>query len=165
MQSTFDQAHLTRLGFAGWLPLQTLSAPSASVPRRSGIYVVTHAAAVPQFLGRSVGGRFKGKDPTVSEESLTARWLDGAATLYIGRASNLRSRITLLARYGQGEPVAHQGGRYLWQLAAHDQLQVAWRLEDNPVLAETMLLEDFESAFGQLPFANLVRGARPLTTV
>jgi hypothetical protein len=82
--------------------------------------------------------------------------------MYIGRAGDLNSRIRLLRRYGQGEPVGHQGGRYLWQLAAHRQLRVAWRLEDDPVSAEAVLLADFERTTGGLPFANLVRGTRPV---
>jgi hypothetical protein len=38
----------------------------------------------------------------------------------------------MLARYGRGEPVAHQGGRYLWPIAEHDSLRVAWKLDPRP---------------------------------
>lgn len=93
------------------------------------------------------------------------RWLEGVSIVYIGRATDLRRRIGLLARYGRGEPVAHQGGRYLWQLVGHDHLRVAWRRESDPVSVEARLLDEFESAHGQLPFANLVRGARVATVV
>jgi hypothetical protein len=123
---------------------------------------VTLDPPVRSFLARSVGGHFKGTNPSVTVPVLEARRLDGVPTLYIGRATNLCSRVDLLARYGRGEPVAHQGGRYLWQIAEHDSLRVAWKLDADPVGAEADLLDEFEATFGQLPFANLVRGSRAL---
>lgn len=128
------------------------------------MYAVTLSSRTHSFLDRSVGGHFKQSDPTVSPAALAAKWAEETATLYIGRASDLRSRVDLLARYGRGQPVAHRGGRYLWQLAEHAQLRVCWRHEPDPVRAEAELLDELESAVGQLPFASLVRGtkAQPL---
>ncbi|OAI39327.1 hypothetical protein AYO39_00590 [Actinobacteria bacterium SCGC AG-212-D09] len=137
----------------------------SAIPRSAGVYAVLLEPPESRFLERSVGGHFKHKDPTVPVAALEAKWMPGTPILYIGRASNLEGRIKLLARYGRGEPVAHQGGRYLWQLEQHDRLVVGWRLEDDPVTAEAALLEDFELTLGALPFANLVRGARPVTLV
>lgn len=154
----FNSRFLSEIGFVGFRPLE--GAEDVHIPDRSGIYVVLHNQPEPAFLPRSLGGHFKRKDPTVSLDLLRAKWVSATETLYIGRASSLRGRIRLLVRYGRGEPVAHQGGRYLWQLADHRRLQVAWRLEDDPVRAEATLLEEFERAFGALPFANLVRGTR-----
>ena len=157
----FDQQHLSLLGFVGPIPLRALPPKSADVPNLPGIYAVTLAAPVPAFLARNAGGRFKGKDPTVPVAALAAKWLDDAETLYIGRASSLRDRLGLLARFGRGDAVGHWGGRYLWQIAALDDLRVSWRLESDPVDAECELLDRFEGTMGSLPFANLVRGARP----
>ncbi len=162
MQSNFDQDPLSLAGFAGWEPLRELLTSADGVPTSSGIYVVIRSVAPVAFRSVSVGGHLKGKDPAVPKEVLRAKWLDRVATLYIGRGNNLRARLKLLARYGNGEPVAHQGGRYLWQLGDCERLMFGWRREDDPVLAEQQLLEEFEAAYGQLPFANLVRGTRPL---
>lgn len=93
---------------------------------------------------------------------LEAKRVEGTPTMYIGRATSLRKRIDLLARYGGGEPVAHQGGRYLWQIAEPDRLRIAWKLDCDPVAAEADLLDEFEAAFARLPFANIVRGSRTM---
>ena len=159
MSYPFDQAHLQPLGFTGFRPLRN-AADGTCAPAASGVYAVLLDPPEAAFIEQSVGGHFKRKDPTVKVAALMAKWLTGTPTMYIGRANNLRSRIKLLARYGRGEPVPHQGGRYMWQLASHRALTVAWRLEDDPVSAESSILEEFEHAFGRLPFANLVRGAR-----
>lgn len=162
--SSFNEQHLRELRFKGFRSLHALPRGAGPIPSVSGVYAVTLESSTHTFLERSVGGYFKRSDPTVSRETLAAKWVEGTATLYIGRASDLRKRVDLLARYGRGEPVAHRGGRYLWQLAEHGQLRVCWRPEADPIQVETELLEDFESAVGQLPFANLVRGtkAQPL---
>jgi hypothetical protein len=156
----FDQQHLTDLGFVGSMPLRALQPKCADVPDRPGIYAVTLQAGTPAFLARSVGGRFKGKDPTVPVGALETKWLDDTETVYIGRASSLRDRLGLLARFGRGDAVGHWGGRYLWQISALDELRVCWRLESDPVDAERELLDGFEATMGRLPFANLVRGTR-----
>ncbi len=162
MHTSFDQQELIDRGFVGFQLLRKLPRRCQQVPSGSGIYVVTLDPPVTGFLGRSVGGHFKGSDPTVPVGRLEDKRLDGVPTLYIGRATDLRKRVDLLARYGRGEPVAHRGGRFLWQIAEHDRLRVAWKLDPDPVRAEAELLDEFEAALGQLPFANLVRGNRPL---
>lgn len=157
----FDRQHLTELGFVGFLPLRSLEAKSERVPALPGNYMVTLDARRAAFLTRSVGGRFKGKDPTVAVDLLEAKWLDNTDTVYIGRATSLRGRLGLLARFGRGDAVGHWGGRYLWQITALEDLRVCWRLESDPVEAERELLDSFENIMGGLPFANLVRGTRP----
>lgn len=156
----FDQQHLVNLGFVGFVPLRSLGAKSVRAPTLPGIYAVTLAQRPVEFLARSAGGRFKGKDPTVTIDRLQANWIDNCETVYIGRASSLRERLGLLARFGRGDAVGHWGGRYLWQLGALEDLKACWYLDEDPVTAERRLLEDFEASFGALPFANLVRGTR-----
>ena len=154
----FDQQHLIDLGFVGFIPLRSLPANCAEVPDLAGIYAVTLEAPAPAFLAQSIGGHFKAKDPTVSLGRLCAKWLDGTETLYIGRATSLRDRLGLLARFGRGNAVGHWGGRYLWQISAYDDLCASWRPESDPVEAERELLDSFAVAMDALPFANLVRG-------
>jgi hypothetical protein len=162
MHNNFDKQDLVARGFAGFQLLRRLPRGCSQVPSRAGIYVVTLEPGVATFLPQSAGGHFKGKDPTVPSSRLEAEWVDDVPTLYIGRAIDLRKRVDLLARYGRGEPVAHQGGRFLWQIAQHDELRIAWKLDPDPIGAETDLLDEFEATFGQLPFANLIRGSRAL---
>jgi hypothetical protein len=159
---SFDRDDLGRRGFGDFRPLGGLVRDYADVPAVAGVYVVVlEPAPCPEFLERSVGGHFKGKDPTVSISVLRDNRVEDRLVLYIGRASSLRERLRLLARYGKGENVAHRGGRLLWQISAHADLEVAWCPHEDPIAAETELLDEFVEVNGTLPFANLVRGRRP----
>jgi len=159
--SAFSQQHLVELGFRGFENLRSLPRGCAHLPVGAGIYVVVaDPSATHGFLDRSVGGRFKRQDGTVAIHALAEKWDDDIATLYIGRSQSIRRRVDEFARYGRGDPIGHRGGRYLWQLAEHDHLRIGWRLEADPVRAESDLLDDFVATFGHLPFANLVRGTR-----
>jgi hypothetical protein len=130
------------------------------------VYVVAlGVAGMPDFLGESVGGHFKGEDPTVPVELLRRNWVAGTPVVYIGRARrSLRQSLRQLVRYGSGEPLAHQGGRYIWQLADHGSLQIAWRVEVDQVGVEISLIDRFADAYEALPYANLMRGARADTS-
>ena len=56
--------------------------------------------------------------------------------------------------FGDGKPVAHAGGRALWQVSDLDAL-VDWKaVPGDPSEAERLLLADFKERFGRLPFAN-----------
>jgi hypothetical protein len=55
----------------------------------------------------SPGGRFKGRDPSVSAERLQTEWVSGTPAMYIGKADTLRTRLTSFARFGAGKPVGH----------------------------------------------------------
>jgi hypothetical protein len=153
-------------GFSPFQPLRRLGRECAGVPDAAGVYVVAlDVAGMPDFLDQSVGGHFKSKDPTVPLEVLQRNWVGGTPVVYVGRArSSLRQRLRQLVRYGSGEPVAHHGGRYIWQLADHGSLQIAWRVEIDPVGIEIALIDRFADAYGALPYANLMRGARTDTS-
>jgi hypothetical protein len=160
-----DIARLEREGFQGFRTVARLrESHCLEVPVARGVYVVVREASErPEFLARSVGGRFRGQDPTVPVETLEAKWVDGAAVLYVGRArgpgvrSLLRQRVKRMIRFGQGRVVGHRGGRYVWQLRDHAALRFAWYAtgEDDPARVEAALLERFALRHGALPFANL----------
>lgn len=160
---------LQRLGFQGFVRFAELSA--SDVPAAAGVYAVvrTHVTP-PAFLEVSRGGHFKGRDPSVPVEVLRAAWVEGVETVYLGKATaggggrrGLRKRLDEYRRFGQGQPVGHWGGRYIWQLEDSGSLVVGW-LEtspEDPGDVESRLIADFIAVTGARPFANRNRGRRP----
>jgi hypothetical protein len=151
-------------GFVGFVPFVEL--PASDVPAAPGVYaVLRQTEAEPAFAEASTGGHFKGKDPSVTAEVLARKWVGGADVLYIGKATRgsagprgLRKRLDEYRRFGAGDAVGHWGGRYIWQLADHDQLLVAWNATDEDAAAvESRMLRDFITHYDTLPFANLRR--------
>jgi hypothetical protein len=118
--------------------------------------VVRQGRHSPGFLAANPGGRFKGKDPTVTADALAANWVEEAEVVYIGKADNLRRRLRQYKRFGDGAPVGHWGGRLIWQLEDAGDLLVAWREtpDEIPREVETRLIAEFRSAYGKPPFAN-----------
>lgn len=103
-----------------------------------------------EFLDKSTGGWFKGRDPSVPIDRLKAKWIDEAHVLCIGKADpgrtsarGIRVRLDEYLRFGQGEPVGHWGGRYMWQLVDADQLLVCWKPCAHPPDEETRLPDLF----------------------
>lgn len=151
-------------GFQGFVPLA--SVPTDAVPAAPGVYAVLRASGeAPRFAAESRAGRFKGKDPSVSADLLAKHWVDGPEVLYIGKATRgsagrrgLQKRVEEYRRHGAGEPVAHWGGRFIWQLEDRDELLVAWNVTDeDAAVVESRMLGDFVDRYGVLPFANLRR--------
>lgn len=163
--AAFDEADLKNRGFVGFIRFGELDL--AEVPSDPGVYaVVSEGGRAPDVLALSVGGWFKGRDPSVAPAVLRARLTNGAQTLYLGKAAagsrgtrGLRKRIQEFIRFGAGQAVGHWGGRYIWQLAESGTLGIAWL----PVLnrpageVESELMDEFFRAYGSLPFANLRR--------
>ena len=153
----FARQGLTGAGFTGFVTFDALNLPGIS--SGPGVYVVLREADTPpRFLEVSVGGHFKGRDPTVPVEVLQRRWISGATAIYIGKATSLRTRLRQFRDFGRGRPVGHWGGRYIWQLAGSGDLVVAWRPCSNPGAEEGRLLRAFETRYSTLPFANIARG-------
>jgi hypothetical protein len=158
MTPPFSEDHLRSLGFDGFVPLIDLEGGAAGITRGPGVYAVLRRAKdQPRFLEASVGGQFKGREPTVTAERLIREWVEGSETLYIGRARNLSRRLYEFARFGRGEPIGHWGGRLIWQLPDHRELAIAWLPVSDFVQREAALIAEFVDVHGRLPFANLNR--------
>ena len=162
MARSFLRSALTDAGFTGWRTWAELRASACDeVPRTAGTYLVYRSsAAPPAFAAVGSGGRFKGRDPNVSLATLKAKWVEDAHTVYLGKGDKLRTRLRAYSRFGAGDPVAHWGGRYIWQLVDADGLLVAWRPlgEGVPTARndEIDLLVRFAALHdGRRPFANL----------
>ena len=149
--------------FIGFETIDTLMLYECSqVPKQKGIYFVLNQEPS-NFLQNSVGGHFKGKNPTVSINELKNNLVEDTLVVYIGKAGGSNSRATLHSRlkqymrFGEGEPVGHWGGRLIWQLENHRELTVCYKTLANsePREEEKKLILEFESIHGNIPFANL----------
>jgi hypothetical protein len=160
-----DKQTLKDDGFTGFRPFKQLDINR--VPQGPGIYAVLKPEGFERlFLAKSVGGRFKRRDPSLLQADLETEWIEDADVLYIGKAGpgstgnrGLRKRIQEFADFGLGKPVGHWGGRLIWQLADSESLVIAWKefsaVEVNA--AEAAYHAEFISIYGKLPFANLVQ--------
>jgi hypothetical protein len=155
--SDWSRSALEADGFTGWVPFAELTV--VRPPRAPGVYVVLRAEPqAPVFLERSVGGWFKGLDPSVALDVLALEWVTDASIVYIGKATSLRSRLDQYRKFGEGKAIGHRGGRYIWQLADSADLLVAWKEtpDELPNVVESRMIADFRSANGdRRPFANL----------
>ena len=154
----FTEGELRKEGFSGFAKFKGLD--FTRVPQSAGVYVLLRAKDdIPVFLDRSRGGHFKQKDPTFDPSVLTGRWVEGAHCIYIGKAgTSLRRRLQDFRHYGDGRPVGHQGGRYVWQLADADDFVVAWKTtpgEDSRAV-EAALISRFEQLHGAKPLGNII---------
>lgn len=155
-QAAWTRAALEASGFRGWITFVALAEDSGQMPPDGGVYVVCRVNRGPTFLTTNPGGHFNGRDPSVSAEALRANWVDGAEVVYIGKADSLRRRLREFARFGEGAPIGHWGGRLIWQLEDSAELLVGWRETPDqvPRHVETEMIGAFRRAFGKPPFAN-----------
>lgn len=159
----WDRNWLEALGFQGWVRLLTLD--TSTVPGAKGVYVVYRAATdAPVFKPMGPVLMHKTQALSYSVEALEDRWVTGAHVLNIGKADaekGLRGRLGKYSEFGQGRPVAHRGGRSVWQLADAAGLLIAWLPTPlgDPEDVEGELIDAFGAFYGRPPFAN-VRGRR-----
>jgi hypothetical protein len=107
----------------------------------------------------------------VAPALLAAAWVHGAHVLYIGKATagaggrrGLHKRLHEYRTFGEGQPVAHRGGRYIWQLADSTELLVAWMETpgEDAGDVEGQLIAEFVRDCGARAFANRNAGRRPI---
>ncbi|MET4098583.1 hypothetical protein ABIB37_000820 [Agrococcus sp. UYP10] len=140
-------------GFVSWAAMER-----SHIPAEAGVYVVLRdPGTTADFLEASAGGWFKGRNPSARPDVLAAAWVEAADILYIGKATSLRNRLWAYRQFGDGRPVGHWGGRYIWQLTDSQALVVAWRPtpDESPRDVERRMIADFVQSYGRRPFANL----------
>jgi len=164
----FERGDLEQYGFRGFSKVSHVKSMGCEeIPERKGVYVVVrqNSHSSPDFLAKSIGGHFKGEDPTVARDELKENWVENAYVLYIGKAGGSTLKATLFSRikqyidFGKGKNVGHKGGRFIWQLTDSDDLMIAWRplTTEEPSDVETELISEFRQKYGNRPFANLVK--------
>ncbi len=145
--------------------LQSETFEWTSIPASQGVYIAvyTHSSKPTFLLPRGTGGWFKGENPNVTVEILDKKWVDFKANkdqiLYIGKAgrkNTLRKRVRSFIYFGKGKPVAHRGGKYIWQIANTDAIEIYYATVEDPEYVEKTLIEEFKTKHGKLPFANLI---------
>ena len=118
---------------------------------------------MPEFLHESVGGHFKGRNPTVNITDLQANWVKDTKVIYIGQAgggnsnATLKKRLRQYMRFGQGQPVGHWRGRFIWQISNNRDLIICWKpiQDEDPRIIEKSLIQKFYDHYGKKPYANL----------
>lgn len=154
-----DLEGLKREGFKGFKTKEELFIDSSSIPSLGGIYLILNVDEVnPEYLEIGTGGFFKGKNPNVSISELESNWVEGSKVVYIGKATNLKTRLGQYFKFGQGKNIGHYGGRLIWQLGNSRNLVVCWKvlLDVMPRTAEKELIKAFKAINGKRPFANLM---------
>jgi hypothetical protein len=154
-------SELQSLGFEGFKSVRDLASSHYDLPGGPGIYLVLYINGQrPQFAPKGAGGSFKGRNPNVGIPELESKWIDDTIIIYVGQTrDSLAHRITKLIDFGNGRPVGHYGGRYIWQIHNCYDLVVCWkscRKEIDARRIERELLHRFKRVHGRLPFANLV---------
>ncbi len=146
-------------GFEGFKSVHELNDNKSAIPDAMGVYMVVYANDFsPEYLSVGTGGHFKGKNPNVSIDELKNNWIEDTCVVYIGKATNLRKRLSQYLRFGEGSNVGHWGGRYIWQLKDSRNLLFCWKMtpNENSKDVESALIREFQIYYnGRLPFANL----------
>lgn len=151
--------------FKGFITIKELNENPNLIPDIRGVYKVLFKGKSPSFLEHGTCGRFKDREPNVPISTLKENWVNGAETIYIGKAGSLtgnatlRKRIKQYLKIGQGKKVGHWGGRYIWQLKDSEKLAFCWceTPNDEPGDIETKLIQDFKEKYSKRPFANLTK--------
>jgi hypothetical protein len=159
---SFTSLSLRRRGFGGFLTVADLQAGHyRAVPERSdgdwlgGVYMALCVPTIAPHFKRTN----RRDEWTLPLPALRGRWVSASPVVYIGKADAtdagncLRKRVSRYLRAS----TSHTGGKRTWQLAAWDELMIAWRVlepADDPRTVEAALLAEHTSTFGRQPFAN-----------
>lgn len=149
---------IKKYGFTGFVSFCKLES-TKEIPTSNGVYMVLlREVSKPDFLIKGSGGYYSGREPNISIDELEKQWVDNSLVMYIGKAKNIKKRLLIYQKFGEGKPVAHYGGRHIWQIRnAMNDLVICWKItpcEDHDTI-ESDLISDFRVQYGVRPFANL----------
>ena len=83
--------------FSGFKTIEYLRNHINEIPKEKGVYLIISQRNNPQFLDESIGGHFKGRNPTVSKIELETNWVSNEPIIYIGQAGGKNSSATLFS--------------------------------------------------------------------
>lgn len=148
------------LQFKGFKTIRELKESCSEVPSSNGVYIVLRRNnQKPIFSISSLGGYVKvpNDSPCYSLPYLQEQYVNGTCILYIGKSTNMRSRLSSYMRFGQGKRASHGGGRAIWQMADVDDFVVCWaETLENSRSVEKRMIQAFKLRHaGKRPFANM----------
>ena len=148
------------LQFKGFKTIRELKESCSEVPSSNGVYIVLRRNnQKPIFSISSLGGYVKvpNDSPCYSLPYLQEQYVNGTCILYIGKSTNMRSRLSSYMRFGQGKRASHGGGRAIWQMTDVDDFVVCWaETLENSRSVEKRMIQAFKLRHaGKRPFANM----------
>lgn len=148
------------LQFKGFKTIRELKESCSEVPSFNGVYLVLRRNnQQPVFSISSLGGYVKvpNDSPCYSLSYLQEQYVNGTCILYIGKSTNMRSRLRSYMRFGQGKRASHGGGRAIWQMTDVDDFVICWaETLENSRMVEWRMIQAFKlSHEGKRPFANM----------
>lgn len=148
------------LQFKGFKTIRELKESCSEVPSSNGVYLVLRRNnQQPIFSISSLGGYVKvpNDSPCYSLSYLQEQYVNGTCILYIGKSTNMRSRLRSYMRFGQGKRASHGGGRAIWQMTDVDDFVICWaETLKNSRMVEWRMIQAFKlSHEGKRPFANM----------
>ena len=133
----------------------------SSITTESGIYKVHMPQNFELVItsGTDAIKVHRGKNLLYPVQKLEEKWesirlLDKEGILYVGKAKNLRRRITEFVKYGYEDCKTHRGGLAIWQLKNNKELLIEIIPCGNPREKERQLLIEYHDKYGEYPFAN-----------
>ena len=148
------------LQFKGFKTIRELKESCSEVPSSNGVYLVLRRNnQQPIFSISSLEGYVKvpNDSPCYSLSYLQEQYVNGTCILYIGKSTNMRSRLRSYMRFGQGKRASHGGGRAIWQMTDVDDFVICWaETLENSRMVEWRMIQAFKlSHEGKRPFANM----------
>ena len=132
------------LQFKGFKTIRELKESCSEVPSSNGVYLVLRRNnQQPIFSISSLGGYVK--VPNDSPCYLQEQYVNGTCILYIGKSTNMRSRLRSYMRFGQGKRASHGGGRAIWQMTDVDDFVICWaETLENSRMVERRMIQAFK---------------------
>ena len=136
------------LQFKGFKTIRELKESCSEVPSSNGVYLVLRRNnQQPIFSISSLGGYVKvpNDSPCYSLSYLQEQYVNGTCILYIGKSTNMRSRLRSYMRFGQGKRASHGGGRAIWQMTDVDDFVICWaETLENSRMVEWRMIQAFK---------------------